>query len=156
RHRALCEHTGDSDVVQAVDYRLLGSALSRVEWELDVIRGWQRNPYFNPYFYVHQTLGAIFELLLQPPPFSRLRQEALVKRAAAIQGHIEAARANLPGHAVQPFAELAIGALRNIGPRLETVSRELAPLLDPDHARQFGRALFDATVALDEYRDWLA
>src|SRR5262252_9793328 len=106
-HRALGEHGSGWPIDQQVDYRLLGSALSRVAWELEVIRGWQR----NPYFYVHQTLGAIFELLLQPPPFDAPRQDALVLRATAIPGIIEAARANLPGHAVRPFAELAIGAL---------------------------------------------
>jgi hypothetical protein len=43
-----------------VDHRLIGSALARVRYELDVVAGWRR----NPHFYVHQTLGAVFELLL--------------------------------------------------------------------------------------------
>src|SRR5499427_4440944 len=45
RHATLGEHAERWPIDQQVDYRLLGSALSRVEWELDVIRGWQRNPY---------------------------------------------------------------------------------------------------------------
>lgn len=48
-----------------VDYRLIGSAIARARWELEVTRGWRR----NPNFYIHQTLGAIFDRLLQPPPF---------------------------------------------------------------------------------------
>src|SRR5437667_4504411 len=56
-------------VPRQVDYRLIGSAIARVHWELDVLRGWQR----NPSFYLDQTLGAYFHLLLQPPPFSRER-----------------------------------------------------------------------------------
>ena len=38
-----------------VDYRLMGSALARVHWELDVTRGWRR----NPLFYLDQTVGAV-------------------------------------------------------------------------------------------------
>ena len=52
-----------------VDGRLLGSALARVHWELDLLRGWQR----NPGFYVDQALLQVFNLLLIPPPFDRER-----------------------------------------------------------------------------------
>lgn len=54
-------------VAWQVDYRLLGSALARVRWELELLRSWDRNPRFC----VDQTLGAYFESLLAPPPFSR-------------------------------------------------------------------------------------
>src|SRR5689334_10907673 len=56
------EHAALGKAVQAmgehdqVDWRLLGSALARVRWELDVLRGWQR----NPMFYVHQSVGGVF------------------------------------------------------------------------------------------------
>src|SRR5262249_46760922 len=150
RYAALAEPSRQWPVDQQVDYRLVGSALARVEYELDVTRGWQR----NPYFYVQQTLGAVFELLLQPPPFDPLGQEALVLRAEAILGILESARANLAGTAIRPFAELAIGALANIRPRLEIVARELSPLLDAQHASRLSHALADATTQLETYRDW--
>ncbi|MBV9327613.1 MAG: DUF885 family protein [Chloroflexi bacterium] len=152
RHTALSDQSQRWPVDQQVDYRLLGSALSRVEWELDVIRGWQH----NPYFYVHQTIGAVFELLLQPPPFDARRQDALVQRAEAIPAMLESARANLAGEAIRPFAELAIGALANIGPRLETVARELSALLDAPHAPRMTRALLEAAARFEAYRSWLA
>src|ERR1700730_11240972 len=47
-------------VPRQVDYRLMGSAIARVRWELEVLRNWQR----NPMFYVDQTAGAYFHLLL--------------------------------------------------------------------------------------------
>ena len=50
-------------IPRQVDYRLIGSALSRAGWELYVTRNWQR----NPAFYVDQSLGAVYERLLQPP-----------------------------------------------------------------------------------------
>jgi len=151
RHAALSDQSQRWPIDQQVDYRLLGSALSRVDWEMDVIRGWQR----NPYFYVQQTVGAIFELLLQPPPFDAQRQDALVQRAEAIPRVLESAHANLAGHAIRPFAELAIGALENIGPRLDIVARELAPLLDSRQASRMISALRQAAAQLEAYRAWL-
>src|SRR5262245_61233310 len=147
RHNGLAGPSRQWPVDQQVDYRLVGSALARVEYELDVTRGWQR----NPYFYVQQTLGAVFELLLQPPPFDSRRQEALVLRAAAIPGILESARANVAGIAIRPFAELAIGALANIRVRLETVARELSALLEPQHASRLSHALAEATAQLEAY-----
>ncbi len=40
-------------VHEQVDYRLLGSAVARVRWELAIEESWKR----NPEFYVDQTLG---------------------------------------------------------------------------------------------------
>src|SRR6059058_1604831 len=42
-----------------VDYRLIGSALARVRWELDVNPSWRR----DPTFYVSQTLTGLVEAL---------------------------------------------------------------------------------------------
>ena len=53
------------EVATQVDHRLIGSALSRVTWELDVLQSWRRDPVFH----VHQALGPYFDLLLPLPPF---------------------------------------------------------------------------------------
>ena len=53
-----------SPVPEQVDYRLIGSALSRVRWELEVNPRWKR----DPNFYVEQTLTALAEALTVPPP----------------------------------------------------------------------------------------
>jgi uncharacterized protein (DUF885 family) len=136
---------------QQVDYRLIGSALARVRWEMDVVQGWRR----NPHFYVHQALGPVFEALLQPPPFDTPRAETLVRRAESIPATVDAARTNLAAHAVRPFAELAIGALEDIGPRLQTLVRELTPLLDAAAAHQFDQAMRRAGQALEGFSGWL-
>src|ERR1700690_995212 len=39
-------------VSQQVDHRLIGSALARVRWELDILKRWQR----DPNFYIEQTV----------------------------------------------------------------------------------------------------
>ena len=46
-------------------------------------------------------------------------------QTCALPISLQAARANLDGRALRPFAELAIGALENIGPRLATVCQAL-------------------------------
>jgi hypothetical protein len=43
-----------------VDYRLMGSALARVRWELDVNPRWKR----DPNLYIEQSLTAIVEALV--------------------------------------------------------------------------------------------
>jgi hypothetical protein len=59
------EPGGSQPVGRKVDYRLMGSALARVRWELDVNPRWQR----DPEFYVEQTVDALQEELMPPQPF---------------------------------------------------------------------------------------
>jgi hypothetical protein len=133
-----------------VDYRLVGSALARVHWELDVTRGWRR----NPLFYLEQTIGALHEDLLRPPPFDTVRTRELVRRLERIPGTIQDGKANLTD-AVAPFARLAIAALTGIRPRLDSVGRALGPLLVGPDAARMPAALAAASTALEGYRSWL-
>jgi hypothetical protein len=56
-------------VSEKVDDRLMGSALARVRWELDLNRRWER----DPTFYLDQTLTGLLESLVEPPPFDAAR-----------------------------------------------------------------------------------
>src|SRR5439155_26249549 len=56
-------------VTQQVDCRLIGSAIARVHWELNITRGQET----NPGFYIDQTVGLLFLSLLRPPPFAERR-----------------------------------------------------------------------------------
>lgn len=140
-------------VARRVDYRLVGSALARVRWELDVNPRWQR----DPSFYLDQTLTALLEALVQPPPFDAVRSREIVDRMQDIPRIIDDGKANL--HAVRPFAALAIGDLHEIRPELERVEREVAPLLydggRSDVAAKFKTATEKAILALESYRTWL-
>src|SRR5882672_2768493 len=138
-------------VPRQVDYRLIGSAIARVRWELDVSRGWQR----NPSFYLDQTLGAYFHLLLQPAPFSRERSLNIVVTLNATPKILENARKTLT-EPVRPFAELSLDQLKDIGPRLLTSVRELKSLLDTDSQKQIDAAAESAVRALESYGQWLS
>ena len=142
-------------VPRQVDYRLLGSALARVRWELEINPRWQR----DPLFYVDQTLTALLEALLQPPPFDATRSREIVERMSEIPRIIDDGKANL--HPVRPFAVLAVADLEQIRPELERVEREVAPMLHDGAggndalAARFKTDTEQAVVALESYRTWL-
>ncbi len=98
-------------VPRQVDYRLIGSAIARARWELEFSRGWQR----NPNFYLDQTLGAYFHLLLQPPPFAPERGANIVATLNGVPKILEDARKNLT-EPVRPFAELSLGSVKGYAP----------------------------------------
>ncbi|HTC40220.1 MAG TPA: DUF885 family protein, partial [Candidatus Acidoferrales bacterium] len=138
-----------------VDDRLMGSALARVHWELDLNRRWQR----DPTFYLDQTLTALLEALVEPPPFDAARSRGIVARMQDIPKILSDGESNL--HAVRPFAQLAISSLAQIRPELLEVDREVAPMLQRGALQsgsvtaEFHAATEKAIVALEAYRGWL-
>lgn len=137
-------------VPRQVDYRLIGSAIARARWELDYLGAWQR----NPNFYLDQTLGAYFHLLLEPPPFPESRGANIVATLNAFSKILTDARSNLTTP-VRPFAELAIDQLGDVHPRLLTSVRELKPVLDANAQKQIDAAAESAGRSLDAYKQWL-
>src|SRR6476646_6746622 len=113
-------------VSQQVDYQLVASALARVHWELNITRSHE----VNPDFYVHQTLGAIFLLLLKPGPFDPDRCQEIITRLRSIPATVEAGEQNLH-NAIRPFAMAAVEKLENVRQCLSTVTTELEPFFDP-------------------------
>jgi len=142
-------------VSEKVDDRLMGSALARVRWELDLNRRWER----DPTFYLDQTLTGLLESLVEPPPFDAARSREIVTRMQDIPKILSDGEANL--HAVRPFAQLAIDSLQQIRPQLLEVEREVGPMLHTDgpHAgdlsAEFQAATGKAIEALEAYRAWL-
>ncbi len=137
-------------VAQQVDYRLIGSAIARVRWELEVTQFWRR----NPLFYIDQTLGSIFDALLLPPPFDAARSADIVRRIERIPRTVAEAQANLTD-ARAPFARLAFTGLADVREKLGTVSRELKPHLATESAGHLAAAAEKAIAALESFRAWL-
>jgi uncharacterized protein (DUF885 family) len=133
-----------------VDYRLLGSALARVRWELSIEQSWKR----NPQFYVDQSLGSVYILLLQPPPFSESRQQEIVARMRQIPTTLQAAQDNLTDLR-QPFVQLAIDALDHVPERSQQMAKALAPQLSAANNAALQQAMPAAVSALTQYRTWL-
>jgi hypothetical protein len=151
RWRALADPA--RPVPEQVDHRLLGSALARVRWELDGVRLWRR----DPGFYLAQTLGALVDALLPPPPFSPDRSRDVVLRLASFPRTLADGRANLadPREAVEPFARLALAELADAGSRLRQAMAALRPLLTADSRPRLDAETERAVAALESYRGWL-
>lgn len=138
-------------ITQQVDYRLISSALARVTWELDVTRAQE----VNADFYVHQTLGAIFLLLLSPKTFDSTRCAEIVTRMRSIPATVEHAKQNLSQSAIRPFALAAIDKLKNVGEVLNKVANELLPVFGAGDKAQLEQSKDEAIISLEAFRDWL-
>jgi hypothetical protein len=138
------------DVAAKVDARLLRAAIQRVHWELDILGA----PHRNPLFYVQQTLGSVFELLIVSSPMNEVRGRNIILRLEQIPATLNAARANLD-RPVRPFARAAIDSLSGIGDRLRRLESALAENFPPDTRERLGPAIAAASTALQEYAAWL-
>lgn len=147
RHQAIA--TGGWPVARQVDYRLIGSLLARVRWELDGAPAWRR----DPAFYIQQALGPVFDVLLPPPPVGPARADLVLARLAHVPRIAEQARQNLDDTRA-PFARLAIDTLGDIDTRLSTLARELDAAV-PSHRGRFAAPAATAAAALVDLRRWL-
>lgn len=134
---------------QQVDYKLMGSALARVRWELDWNSRWKR----DPNFYVEQSLTAVVEALVVPPGFDQARSQELLLRIRSIPQIVRDGEANLEDPP-KPFVAVAIDSLDGIGKKLTGMTPSLAPVttLAPE---ELASALEAAGTALEGYRTWL-
>lgn len=142
---------GALPVAAQVDHRLLGAALARVHWELDVLRNWER----DAVFLTSQVLGPWFDLLLAPPPFDVARQSDLVRVLESIPAAVDQAIANLDRGGVATLARVAAADLRDIGARLERSVAAVSPQTDAATAAALAAARPAASDALERYRAWL-
>jgi uncharacterized protein (DUF885 family) len=138
-------------ISKQVDYRLIGSALARVRFELDILRSWER----NPRFYVYQTVGSLFEELLKNRPFDDNRTDRIIQCLDRIPKLLDDGRRNLEQTAVKPFAVVAVEVLREIGPQLLRVGEDLKPLLKNQASHQIDQLIKSSIVALESFRAWL-
>jgi hypothetical protein len=93
-------------IPKQTDYKLIGSALSRVRWELEVNPRWKR----DPNFYIEQTLTALAEALSVPSPYDEARSREILTRIENIPSILQQGAENLDKPPA-PFASVAIQAL---------------------------------------------
>jgi uncharacterized protein (DUF885 family) len=107
-------------IPRQVDHRLIGSALSRVRWELDINPRWKR----DPNFYIEQTFTPIAEAFLVPGPYDEARSREILTRIENIPLILRQGAANLDTPPA-PFATVAIQALDGVRDRLRKMSKAL-------------------------------
>ena len=138
-----------SPIAKQVDYKLIGSALARVRWELDVNPRWRR----DPNFYIAQTLTALAEALTVPAPYDEAHNREILNRIENISPILEQAAQNLDNPPA-PFASVTIQALEGIRDRL----RKMASLLTASTTLKEGElngACERAADALEKFQQQL-
>ncbi len=133
-------------IAQQVDYRLIGSALARIRWELEINPRWKR----DPNFYLAQSLTAVAEALTVPAPYDEARSREILNRIQNIPGLLENAEANL-AHPPAPFASVAIESLDKIREHLQKMARALQPATTLS-AAELNQATEQAADALEKFR----
>ncbi len=109
-------------ISQQVDYRLMGSALARVHWEIDLNPRWKR----DPNFYLDQTLTALAEALTVPAPYNQAQSQEILTRIQNIPAILKQAETNLDKPPA-PFAKVAIQSLDGVRERLRKTAEALLP-----------------------------
>jgi Bacterial protein of unknown function (DUF885) len=132
-----------------VDYKLIGSALSRVRWELDVNRRWKR----DPNFYIAQTLTALAEALTVPAPYDEADSSEILTRIENIPPILEQAAQNLENPPA-PFARVTIQALDGIRDRLRKMVSALTGSTTLKE-RELSGACQHAAEALEKFQQQL-
>ena len=107
-------------IPKQVDYRLIGSALARVRWELDFNPRWKR----DPLFYIEQTLTPLVEALTVPAPYDEARSREILTRIENIPAILQQGETNLEKPPA-PFAAVAIQALDGVRERLSKMASAL-------------------------------
>lgn len=136
-------------VSRQVDHRLIGSALARVHWELDILRRWRR----DPGFYIEQTLTPVGEALTLPAPYDEKQSREIMSRLNNIPEILQQAQQNLVSLPA-PFAKMAIDSLDGIRPKLEQVATTLAPQTTIATG-EWQASAERAAISLEAYRSWL-
>jgi len=136
-------------VPQQVDHRLIGSALARVRWELDILKRWQR----DPNFYIEQTLTPVGEALTVPGPYDERHSREIMARLNCIPAILDQAKQNLASPPA-PYAKMAINSLAAVRLKLEQLARTLPPETAIP-AAEWQAAADQAAASLEQYRAWL-
>jgi uncharacterized protein (DUF885 family) len=132
-----------------VDSKLIGSALSRVRWELEVNPRWKR----DPNFYIEQTLTALAESLTIPAPYDEARSREILTRIENIPSILQQGAENLDKPPA-PFATVAATNLDGIRDHLRTMASALVGLstLKP---QKLSAATDGAADALEKFQHQL-
>ena len=139
----------NAPIPQQVDYRLLGSALARVHWELDILNRWEH----DPDFYVDQMLTPVAEALTIPGPFDKSSSGEILARLNNIPAIAQEAETNLSNPPAR-YAQAAIDSLADIRQKLTEMAKQLAPNTTIP-AMEWQASADRAATALENYRAWL-
>jgi len=138
------------DTADRVDAATLSAAMDRVHWELEVLS----SPRRDPGFYLDQSLGSVFELLIQTPEPRQADIEALILRLKRFPGLINSAKLNLD-RVVNVLAEAAIARIGDSEATITELEGALSNFVPASLAGDFEVGMRAARQSLSSYKDWL-
>ena len=134
-------------IPEQVDYHLVRAEMNGLDFELRVMRRWERDPAF--YSLRRAGLGE-----LGSPPRNEAEVAELSRTLGAIPGFFESAKANLGGGDVSRIpGDFAVLTLRSTEPAARRLSEYLTPIVE-----EYPRLDSDARAArtaFEDYRAWL-
>ena len=133
-------------IPQQVDYRLMGSALARVHYEIEVNARWKR----DPNFYVEQTLTPLGEALTVPSPYDESRSREILTRLQNIPVILQQGAENLKDPPA-PFASVAVQSLEGVRERLRKMAVALRPATTLNE-KELNDAADHAADALEQFQ----
>jgi uncharacterized protein (DUF885 family) len=139
----------DSSIPKQVDHKLIGSALSRVHWELEINPRWVR----DPTFYIEQTLTPVVEALTVPGPYDAQRSREILTRIENVPSILQQGEDNLENPPA-PFATVAIDALDGVRERLRKMATALLKTTTLKE-QELNSATERAAEALEHFREKL-
>ena len=134
----------------SVDFLLLHSAIERVNWELNILK----LPEKDPDFYVQQTLGAVFDLLVISSPMNEARAKNIIIRLNSIPETVVYAKENLT-EPVAAFADIALDELASVSKNLDETKIALEKIFPASLQTPLDKAVKKATSALTDYESWI-
>ena len=135
---------------EKTDYRLVGSALARVHWELDHVAAWKR----QPHFYVAQAIEPLFEVLLPPPPVQRARIDEVIRLLGRVPATLAAGQANLLDMR-GPFVDVALGQIGQVPDSLNGMAAGLASFADAGQQARLKASVAGAIRAFTGFEAFL-
>ncbi len=133
-------------IPQQVDYRLIGSALARVRWELEINPRWKR----DPNFYLGQTLTALAEALTVPAPYDEKRSREILTRVENIPSILRQGTENLKDPPA-PFVTVALQELAGASGNLRKMANALSGSTTLSK-KELDDAVGQAGDALEQFR----
>jgi hypothetical protein len=108
----------------------------------------------NPDFYVQQSLGSVYAVILPPPPIQSSRQKQILARLEKIPETLNDARANLTDMR-GPYVRVTLHTLDGIEGRIQRFKDAMQPQLAKEDKTRFAKDVTAAQDALIAYRAWL-
>ncbi|MDX1557055.1 MAG: hypothetical protein R3212_13575, partial [Xanthomonadales bacterium] len=138
------------DTADRIDAAILGANMARVHWSLEVLD----RPRRDPGFYLDQSLGSLFEVLVRAPEPGASDIEELIRRLHRFPPLINAAKLQLE-EVVGALAEETIARIDDVDARADAFDTALSPYVS-DHLRyDFNVGMRAMRQSLTTYKDWL-